>query len=304
MKWRKLGRVWFPEGDRWWARTHAYVPTPVVHDDDIRVYVACLDGQRIGRLTWVDVDRRDPRHVLRVPSEPALDVGEPGAFDEIGVSPSCALGIGGERWLYYMGWQRAQPLPYRVFAGAARELRDGTFERVSPRPLLDRTDDEPFIRSALTILPGRAAYRAWYVSATAWITVVGRALPTYVIRSATSPDGRVWTVLPDVAIGHESPDEFGLGRPWAMRDGVLCRMWYSIRSVSLPYRIGYAESRDDGHSWIRQDAERGLERSGDGWDSEMICFPAVIDVDGRRFLFYNGNGHGATGFGVAELESE
>ena len=303
MKWRKLGHVWRPAGDRRWARTHAYVPTPTVHDDDIRVYVACLDGERIGRLAYVDVDRRDPRRVLRVASAPALDLGESGAFDEIGVSPSCVLDVEGERWLYYMGWQRAPRLPYLIFAGAARELRDGTFERVSRTPLLGPTADEPCIRSAITILPGSTGYRGWYVSATAWIAVAGRTLPTYVIRSATSPDGRVWTVLPGMAIGHESRDEFGLGRPWVIRDPALHRMWYSIRSVSAPYRIGYAESRDGGTSWIRKDTESGIERSSDGWDSEMICFPAIIDVDGRRFLFYNGNGHGATGFGVAELES-
>jgi hypothetical protein len=28
----------------------------------------------------------------------------------------------------------------------------------------------------------------------------------------------------------------------------------------------------------------------------------VIDVNGRRLMFYNGNRHGATGFGVAEFE--
>jgi hypothetical protein len=78
-------------------------------------------------------------------------------------------------------------------------------------------------------------------------------------------------------------------------------MWYSIRSHSRPYRIGYAESAD-GLCWERRDHEAGIEASASGWDSEMICYAAVIDVNGRRLLFYNGNRHGATGFGVAELE--
>jgi hypothetical protein len=78
-------------------------------------------------------------------------------------------------------------------------------------------------------------------------------------------------------------------------------MWYSIRSHSRPYRIGYAES-GDGLQWERRDDEAGIEASASGWDSEMICYAAVIDVNGRRLMFYNGNRHGATGFGVAELE--
>jgi hypothetical protein len=36
----------------------------------------------------------------------------------------------------------------------------------------------------------------------------------------------------------------------------------------------------------------------------MICYPAVVDVNGRRLMFYNGNRHGATGFGVAVLEQD
>jgi hypothetical protein len=31
----------------------------------------------------------------------------------------------------------------------------------------------------------------------------------------------------------------------------------------------------------------------------MVCYSYVIDVGNRRYMFYNGNGHGATGFGVA-----
>ena len=66
--------------------------------------------------------------------------------------------------------------------------------------------------------------------------------------------------------------------------------------------IGYAES-DDGLHWVRKDAEVGTGKSDTGWDSEMICYPCVVDVKGRRYMFYNGNRHGSTGFGYAVLES-
>jgi hypothetical protein len=32
----------------------------------------------------------------------------------------------------------------------------------------------------------------------------------------------------------------------------------------------------------------------------MICYPYVVDAGGHRYLFFNGNRHGLTGFGVAE----
>jgi len=43
----------------------------------------------------------------------------------------------------------------------------------------------------------------------------------------------------------------------------------------------------------------GIERSHSGWDSEMICYAYAVDAGSHRYLFFNGNRHGSTGFGVA-----
>ena len=63
----------------------------------------------------------------------------------------------------------------------------------------------------------------------------------------------------------------------------------------------YAES-PDGISWTRSPGAPGLDVSDEGWDSQMVCYPFVLDHGGRRYMFYNGNGYGRTGFGVAVLE--
>jgi hypothetical protein len=81
-------------------------------------------------------------------------------------------------------------------------------------------------------------------------------------------------------------------------------MWFAVRSRGVvTYRIGYAES-SDGLVWIRKDSEGGLGPSQSGWDSEMVCHPCVVDVRGARYLFYNGNDHGAGGFGCAVLDQD
>ncbi len=302
MKWRKLGLVWQPSGRSWWARTYAHLPTPEFLDEKtLRVYFASLDAERYGRLGWVDVSATDPNRVLRVAEEPALDLGPPGAFDDSGVNPSCFATVADRRCLYYIGWQRCQRVPYQLFAGLAEPDTDGCFRRASASPILDRTNTEPFLRSATSILHDNGRYRAWYVSATGWTTVNDTPYPCYVVRHAESVDGRQWSEGGPICIGHASADEFGIGRPWVVRDADGYRMWYSIRSRSRPYRIGYVESAD-GLSWTRKDDEAGIASSASGWDSEMICYPAVIDVHGKRLMFYNGNRHGSTGFGVAVLE--
>ena len=92
-----------------------------------------------------------------------------------------------------------------------------------------------------------------------------------------------------------------------IKTGDLYRMWYGVRSCEDyhdghgSYRLGYAESRT-GLQFERKDAESGIATSASGWDSTMICYPYVVVVDDRTYLFYNGNGFGQTGMGYAVWE--
>lgn len=305
MKWRKLGLVYAPGGEEEWAMSHAYLPTADVRPDGrIRVYFAALDAHRMGRIAYVDVNANDPTKVVAVAPHPVLDLGERGTFDDSGVNPSCILDVAGEKRLYYLGWQRGQGVPYNIFAGLAASDADGVaFTRRSRAPILERTNAEPFFRSATTVIPDGNGFRMWYVSTRRWVGEGPMLHPEYVIRTADSYDGVAWHAPDEISIDFASPDEFGFGRPWVLKDKDRYRMWYSIRSRAEPYRIGYAES-GDGSVWTRMDETVGIARSSAGWDSEMICFSCVVDAAGQRLMFYNGNRHGATGFGVAVLESE
>jgi hypothetical protein len=304
MKWRKGGLIYAPSGGLWWARSYATIPTAEVIDDQIiRVYFASLDENRYGRIGYVDLDADDPKRVLYETKEPVLDLGELGTFDDSGVNPSCVLNVAGKKYLYYIGWQRCEKVPYMIFAGLASSIDSGlSFTRVQKIPVLDRTIKEPFLRSATTIIVEQDVFKCWYVSGLGWTSVSGVQYPTYIIRYAVSDEGIYWRELDHVCINLRD-DEFGFGRPWVLGESNTYKMWFSVRSRSSPYKIGYAES-SDGINWIRKDEEIGIKPSESGWDSEMICYPCVIDVKGRRYMFYNGNRHGSTGFGYAVLESE
>jgi predicted GH43/DUF377 family glycosyl hydrolase len=306
MKWQKLGLIYAPRGELWWAKAYATLPTAEIIDDRvIRVYYASLDENRFGRIGFVDLDGDDPRRIMYERKEPVLDIGELGAFDDCGVNPSCILKLKDRKYLYYIGWQRCERTPYMLFSGLAFSQNDGqTFDRHSRVPVFDRTPDEPFSRSAPFVCYEGGVFKAWYWSCVSWTVSEGQVHYNTVINYGESRDGIHWRDRGYVCIAPESGKDYAVGRPWVIRDGDLYRMWYSIRSRSdrFPYRIGYAESKD-GLNWNRRDDTVGIEASTSGWDSEMICYPCVVDLKGRRYLFYNGNRHGSTGFGCAILDS-
>src|SRR5262245_51920260 len=118
--WQKLGLVYVAHGEQPWAASHAFIPTAHLLDEErIRVYVAFLDREKIGRLGFVDVAARDPRRVLRVSAQPALDVGRAGTFDDNGITPVCVLEHNGRLYLYYVGWQLGVRVRYYLFVGLA-----------------------------------------------------------------------------------------------------------------------------------------------------------------------------------------
>jgi hypothetical protein len=302
--WEKLGRVHVARGERQWARSHAFVPTSLSLDDErIRVFVAFLDDAKVGRLGFVDVDARDPKRILEISESPALDIGQPGTFDDNGVTPLRAFEHKGRVWLYYNGWQLGVRIRYFLFTGLAFSDDQGrTFERYARVPVLDRSDAEPTMRSGGFTERTETGFRMWYVAGDRWLESQGRQMPIYGMRYLESEDGIHWPPAGRTCMEPREPNEFGFGRPYVAHDGDKFRMWYSIRLLEQGYRMGYAES-DDGINWERHDDEAGLDVSSNGWDSEIVAYPCLQQTRYGTYLFYNGSTLGGTGFGVAVLKS-
>jgi predicted GH43/DUF377 family glycosyl hydrolase len=146
----------------------------------------------------------------------------------------------------------------------------------------------------------------WYVAGSEWIGLDGKQMPVYDVRYAESPDGINWPDHGEVQISITEPDEYGFGRPCVIPKADRgYRMFYSVRRRSLgAYRLGYAESADGRH-WQRDDSKLNLDvGQPDSYDSNAIMYAAPIEVDGKLYVFYNGNEFGKNGFAVAELVSE
>jgi predicted GH43/DUF377 family glycosyl hydrolase len=304
VRWRKLGLVYKAEGSSKWARTHAMCPTPLlISNRVIRIYVTCRDDLGVGRIGFVEVCAHDPTKVLKIGSEPLLDAGRPGTFDDNGVMASSVVcSPGGRIFLYYVGFELSVHIRYRALAGLAISDDGLHFKRVQETPILERSPAELYFRGGPYVRCDEGRYRMWYVGGSQWIDLGGKQMPVYDLRYMESGDGIHWPGEGQVALPISGEDEHGFGRPWVVRTDTGWELFYSIRRRSLgAYRMGYSVSAD-GATWQRRDAELGLDASDDGWDSQAVCYAAPVTVGGYTWLFYNGNNFGETGFGVAVRE--
>lgn len=302
MQWVKKGRIFEPRGQFDWMQKYGILPTPVFLPEHgiIRIFFSTASLDNIGRITYMDVNAENPSEVLQEAEKVLLHEGEPGLFDDCGVNPSSYVEHDGKAFLYYVGYERSYKVPFTLFPGVASGNVTEGFKRIKRVPFIDRSEQFPYSLAAPFVLKDHDKFKMWLWLGVKWIKVNSKDYLSAKIGYAESANGIDWILISENCIVPEGSREFSVGRPWVIKDGGLYKMFYSVRYVDDLYRLGYAESAD-GINWTRKDSEIGMNVSESGWDSEMICYPAVIKTKNSTYLFYNGNNNGATGFGYAEL---
>lgn len=299
MHWKKFGLLIEPQRENWWSLTHAMIPTPDALGDGIfRIYYSGRNANNQSHIAWADVDLNEPFRVIGRSNGPVLLPGQLGCFDDNGVTPSCVINLpGGEKALYYIGWNPGSTVRMHLYGGLAISIDNGeTFERWSRAPILERTRTDPYLNTAPWVVLDGDSYRIFYVSGHEW---VHKDLPRYNIKTGHSADGKHWVREGRVCIDFKDATENALARPYVVLEDGLWRMWFAQKGSA--YRLAYAESTD-GLNWTRMDHLAGIDVSSSGFDSEMIEYAAVVRHDGRRFMFYNGNNYGFEGIGLAVSE--
>lgn len=299
-RWQKIGQIYCPSGEKKWLQSHAAVPiADHVAGDVFKIYFSSRNEHNQSFTGYVVVDITQPDKILELSPNPVLPPGGLGEFDDSGAMATWLVSHNGVKFLYYIGWNLGVTVPFRNSIGLA-VCKDGEpFNRYAKGPILDRSMLEPHFVASCCVIPGEDKWRMWYLSCTDWNVRNGKPEHRYHIKYAESPDGIHWKRDGFVSIDYENDNEYAISRPSVIRDKDCWRMWYSYRGAS--YRIGYAESHD-GRQWRRLDTRVGIDVSLAGWDSEMIEYPFVFDHKELRYMLYNGNGYGKTGFGLAVLE--
>ena len=311
MKWNKKGLIYEPNTSfEWNSKGYASVPTVYkISEDVLRIYFTARDIDNKTNISYIEVEADEPSNILYIHEKSVLSYGKIGMFDDCGAMVSHVIDVDDEVWMYYIGWNVRNTIAYHNSIGLAISKDGGiTFEKFSEGPLFDRTYQEPYFNAAPFVLKENDDWKMWYLSNTKWMEYEGKSEPFYHIKYAESENGIDWKREGKVAIDYKDENECGIVRACVLKDDNIYKMWYAHRNLqnyrtnkNSSYRIGYAES-DNGIDWTRKDENVGIDVSESGWDSEMIEYPFVYDHKGKRYMIYNGNTFGKTGFGYAVLE--
>lgn len=306
MNWIKKGLIYNVEGQFDWNQSHAQVPVVDILTDRLRIYYATRNSKGKSNISYIEVDKKNPKKILHIEKNTLFSFGALGSFDDSGIMPSSIINVGQQKYMYYIGWTTRQTVPYQNAIGLAVSNDGGkSFDKYSEGPIISVNHKEPYFSGTSYVIFDTGKFKMWYLSCIGWEVFNDKPEPIYNIKYAESEDGINWIQTGKVAI-ELNDDEGGLVSAAVIKQGKVYKMWFAKRkkgdyrfNTNNSYRIGYAESCD-GKEWERMDSQAGINISNTGWDSKMISYPFVVEVNAELLMFYNGNGFGKSGFGYAE----
>jgi hypothetical protein len=275
--------------------SHASNPLALpLGDDLVRIFYNGRDATNRSAIGAVDVDL-SRLEIATLHREPFLLPGAQGTFCADGVSIGGWLDQDGGRWLLFMGWTLLGAGRWRGAIGRIAITADGRFE----------DSVEQLLEAGVALDPLSLSYPCAFrdaggISVMLYESTQPGEPPTHPLHAATSRDGATWQRM-GVALGPVTGLTTGYSRPSVLRIRDHWHLWASrLGAMGERYHIAHAAS-PDGRTWTA-DREAALLPSGEGWDSAMVCYPSVFEHGGSRYMLYNGNDFGRSGFGLARWD--
>ena len=303
--WRKLGLLYcLPNaGLHQKLRSHAANPLPIhINGDIYRIFFCSRDEKNRSSIGGADINIVT-REVVRQYEQPFFEHGAEGSFYADGVSIGNCYLVDGIRYLFFMGWQTPKDGHFRGDIGRIIVNTDLTLTLDCSWPVMGVNSIDPISLSYPWVVGNSVdGYHMWYGSTLTWNA--GNEEMLHVLHHASSSDGQAWHRRGQ-AVPHQLGVAQAFSRPTVARDATGgWQMWFSYRGgPGTKYRIGYAISTD-AKVWRLALSDVGIDVSLAGWDSEMIEYPFVFDHKDQRYMLYNGNKYGKSGFGLAVLSRE
>lgn len=306
VNWKKKGLIFSPDGSGFF-KTHAARPIPYqLNETALRIFYSSRDSDDRMLPTFIDVDIDDPSKISYISDKPLVDLGEPGTFDDSGVTLGSIVECGDRTLIYYTGWKRRRVVSFELSIGVIEwNRKDDSYSKLFKGPILGQDKDHPLLVAGPYVMRENGLFKMWYCSGTGWKFPNENPEPIYTVFYAESDDGVDWRPLGRRVIEYAYDGEV-ISAPWVLKINDKYHMWYSKRGhmnkSEKNYTIGYALS-DDGIVWERLDKFAGIGVSESGWDSEMVCYPSFYSHKDRTYMLYSGNGVGRGGMGYAMADN-
>lgn len=286
---------------------YASIPYAFQLDGDLfRIFYSSRNSKGQSLPYYVDVIVKDGNIKIKnnEPKDSILKFGELGTFDDSGIMPSCIVKNNEKLYMYYIGWNPQKSVSYRLSIGLAISEDGGnTFHKYSQGPILDRSLDEPYFNTAPYVVKENDVWKMWYVSCTGWVTYEGQTEPVYNIKYCESNDGINWIKNNITCIDYTN-DMQAIGRPCIFKNNDVYELYFSYRkstdyrsNKNNSYKIGKAVSKN-GIQFF--DYENNLIKSNEfEWDFNMNEYCHIFLHENIKYMIYNGNDFGKSGFGYA-----
>ncbi|HBY58879.1 MAG TPA: hypothetical protein DEH78_03600 [Solibacterales bacterium] len=230
--WQREGRVLSPIAETWENRYIAANGHAALRGGEVFYwYQAGPKGAtRIGLAR-----SRDGRSFARV-TEPVLDLGPRGSWDEVSIGDPYAVEVNGTWYLYYLGQDRAR----RQRLGVARSTDGVRWEKLRTNPVLEMGVDGAFDEQGLGE-PAVWASDGWY-----WMLYTGRdRREVRRMGLARSRDGVRWERVPPTIAGGQAWNAKVVCDPAVEVTAEGVRVWYGGGDAASPDenlhgKIGFA----------------------------------------------------------------
>jgi hypothetical protein len=316
MKWKKLGKIFDPTKHTLLNDCFEYAQSPqtLVFDDFVRIYFSTRkkdpkNGKFLSHIAFIDMDK-GLHKIINSSKETVIELGNLGCFDEHGIFPINVVRDKERILAYTCGWSRRVSVSVETSTGLAISNDNGlTFKKVGDGPILSSSLNEPFLVGDSFVRIYGNTYHMWYIYGTRWIdNPEEESARVYKIGHAISSDGVSWKRDGKQIISDKLNKDECQALPTIIYHQNKYHMFFCYREAigfrknkERGYRIGYAFS-EDLVNWKRDDTNVGLHVSENDWDSDMLCYPHVFEVENKVYMLYNGNEFGRYGFGLALLE--
>jgi predicted GH43/DUF377 family glycosyl hydrolase len=203
MSWERIGLIFNSKNQSEWMVSHASNPTAInIKDDLFRIYFSCRNASKKASVGFIEIDLKDPKTILKISQSPAVSFGKIGLFDDSGISLGGIFKVEKRWFLYYVGWNLCQTVPWRNSIGLAISDDGLNFKKQGLAPVLDRSNLDPFSLSYPFVMKTEYGFKMWYGSNASWGSNPDDMI--HGIRYAESADGihwiprEEWSLFPDL----------------------------------------------------------------------------------------------------------